>query len=484
MTEPGTIMKPLTRQSTESTSTYPIKVLQFGEGNFLRAFADWIIDILNEKAGFNGSVQIIQPIRKGMASMINAQDGLYHVVLNGIKNGIAAKEIRLITCVSGAVNPYEDLHTFLKAGENPDLKIVISNTTEAGISFDGSDTSPDSLPNSFPGKVTMLLYHRYRHFQGAPDKALTFLPCELIDKNGDALRTTVLQYAIHWKLPADFEHWIREHNIFCNTLVDRIVPGFPKDTVHEIRQETGYADNMVVLAELFHLWVIEGPEQVRHLLPASKAGLEVKFVEDMAPYRTRKVRILNGAHTVMVPVAYLYGLRTVRESVENEELGKYIRKVIFEEIIPTLDLPPDELKQFADDVIERFLNPFIRHELSSIALNSVSKFKVRVLPSILEYIKRKKQLPERLLFSLAALICFYKGTWQNIILPVSDSPEIVAFFKTAWKNDAAGVADAVLSNAAFWGEDLGKVKGLKESVTKHLKYIQDCEKIGTPFFSF
>lgn len=473
------MIKPLTRKSARSAAQYPVKVLQFGEGNFLRAFADWVIDILNEKAAFEGSVQIVQPISKGMAEMINAQHGLYHVVLNGLKNGTPSKESRLIRCVSGALNPYENLNAFLKASENPELKIVISNTTEAGIVFEPADKSPDVLPDSFPGKVTMMLYHRFRHFNGAADKALTFLPCELIDKNGDALKAAVLQYVNHWKLGDDFKKWITDHNTFCNTLVDRIVPGFPKDTISDIQQEVQYADNLVVLAEPFHLWVIEAPEKVKTLFPAEKAGLEVKFVKDMAPYRTRKVRILNGAHTAMVPVAYLSGLRTVRESVENDLTGNYIRKLIFEEIIPTLDLPETELKKFAEDVIERFRNPFIRHELSSIALNSISKFKVRVLPSILEYVKRKNQLPERLLFSLAALIRFYDGTWKNESLPVNDSADIIDFFRTISNRTPLEKVNAVLSNKSFWDEDLTRIKGLADRIETHLQEIQRCEQGGS-----
>lgn len=473
------MLKKLNRSTASRPQTRPVKVLQFGEGNFLRAFVDWMIDLMNEKTDFNGAVQVVQPIAQGMGTMVNAQDGLYHVVLNGIQQGKPVREIRMVTSVAGVINPFEDFQAYLKAAENTDLKFIISNTTEAGITFDAKDTNPNTLPDSFPGKLTVLLHHRYKHFKGAVEKALTIMPCELIEKNGEALRNTILQYIGHWKLEDGFREWITKHTVFCNTLVDRIVPGFPKDTIREIQEEIGYEDNLVVTAETFHLWVIEpcgdvGEEQqhprvttetVRKSFPVDKAGLQVKFVTDLTPYRTRKVRILNGAHTAMVPVAYLRGLRTVREAVEDAFAGDFIRRAIHEEIIPTLDLSKEELQQFANDVMERFQNPFIRHELISIALNSISKYQVRVLPSVLEYIKRTGKLPERLLQSLAALICFYKGEWQGQTIPLNDTPAVLAFFKKAWSSDnSSAVVKQVLSNKELWGTDLTAVPGLAARV--------------------
>jgi len=466
--------KKLNRKNAGVATTRPVKVLQFGEGNFLRAFVDWMIDILNEKGDFNGDVQVVQPINKGMGQMINEQDGLYHLVLNGIKNGKATSETRLITCVKGVINPYQDFKAYLQLAENPDLRFIFSNTTEAGIAFDGGDTDPNSLPDSFPGKVTVLLYHRFKFFNGADDKGLIIVPCELIDKNGQKLRETILQYIDLWNLPKEFKTWVTEHNTFCNTLVDRIVPGFPKETIKEIQEKIGYEDNLVVTAEPFHLWVIEGPDSVSKVFPADKAGLDVKFVKDQSPYRTRKVRILNGAHTALVPVAYLHGLRTVRESVENSFAGEFIRQAIYHEIIPTLDLPKEELDQFANDVMERFQNPFIKHELSSIALNSISKYKVRVLPSVLEFVKRKKTVPTRLTFSLACLIQFYKGEWKGEKTPVSDSEDILDFFKNTWSSgDIAQIVSKTLSNQSFWDTDLTKVPDFSEQVTGFLQSLQE-----------
>jgi tagaturonate reductase len=470
-------MKKLNRSTTGIAQNRPVKVLQFGEGNFLRAFVDWTIDILNEKTDFHGAVEIVQPISKGMAAMVNDQDGLYHVVLNGIQNGKTVSDTRLITCVAGAFNPYEDFNRFLRAAENPDLKFIVSNTTEAGITFNDKDTNPEILPDSFPGKLTLLLYTRFKFFKGDATKGLSLIPCELIEKNGETLKQTILQYISLWNLPAEFKNWVVNANAFCNTLVDRIVPGFPKDTIQEIHKSTGYEDNLVVTAEPFILWVIEAPEAVQKSFPTDKAGLQVKFVKDLTPYRTRKVRILNGAHTALVPVAYLHGLRTVRESIEDQYAGKFIREAIFEEIIPTLDLPKEELQQFANDVIERFQNPFIRHELISISLNSVSKYKVRVLPSVLEFHQRTGKLPERLLHSLAALIQFYSGKVKGETIPLNDTPEILDFFKKVWAtNDLDHITTSTLTNTDFWGINLTTIPGLKENVLKGLQEFSAAGK--------
>jgi tagaturonate reductase len=467
------MLKTLNRKNASAEKPRPVKILQFGEGNFLRAFVDWMVDILNEKTEFNGALEIVQPIAKGMAKDVNAQEGLYHVVLKGIQQGKIFSETRLITCVSKATNPYEDFSNFLKSAENPELKFIVSNTTESGIAFNSSDSNPAALADTFPGKVTQLLFHRFNFFGGDSKRGVIFLPCELIEKNGDTLKKAILDYATLWKLPAGFSQWIDNANIFCNTLVDRIVPGFPRDTIQEIQATIGYEDNLVVQAEPFHLWVIEGPAAVQDQIPTAKAGLDVKFVTDLTPYRTQKVRILNGAHTTLVPVAYLAGFRTVRESIDDAAIGTFIRNTIANEIIPTLDLPANELRKFADDVIERFQNPFIKHELLSIALNSISKYKVRVLPSVLEYHKRTEKLPANLLYALAALIRFYKGEWHGSVIPLNDSPEVLNFFKMAWKNeDVDEVVQNVLANDTFWGQDLNKVNGLPQVVTKALKQIE------------
>jgi tagaturonate reductase len=466
------MLKKLNHSTAQSHHERPVRILQFGEGNFLRAFVDWMVDILNEKTDFNSAVQVIQPISKGMGKMLNQQDGLYHVLLKGIVDGKETSNTRLIRCITSCINPYEEFQLFLKTAENPGLKFIVSNTTEAGIAFNPSDSNPEILAESFPGKVTQLLYHRFKFYDADNSRGLIFLPCELIEKNGENLKQAIVQVANHWNLSQNFIRWVNDANVFCNTLVDRIVPGFPRETIQDIHESIGYEDNLLVQAEPFHLWVIEGPSTLQQQLPVAKAGLNVKFVSDITPYRTRKVRILNGAHTAMVPVAYLTGFRTVRQSVEDPSIGRYIRNTIFNEIIPTLDLPHEELNHFANDVMERFQNPFIKHELLSIALNSISKYKVRVLPSVLEYKNRTGQLPKNLLYSLAALIRFYKGEWNGEAIPVNDAPDVLEFFSSVWKSsDIKWIATEVLSSNSFWGEDLNKVEGFTELITLFLKQI-------------
>ncbi len=462
----------LLNRTNTPTNLHTERIIQFGEGNFLRAFANWMIHEMNKQANFDGGVVAIQPINQGLIKMLNDQDGLYTLYLNGIKNGEAISEHEIIDCIQRGINPYEHYSAYLALADNPDLRFVISNTTEAGIAYNENDRLNDTPPNSFPGKLTALLHKRFQYFNGASDKGLIIIPCELIDRNGDNLKRIILQYAEDWGLGDEFVEWINEDNIFCNTLVDRIVPGYPREKIDAITQELGYKDNLVVEGEQFHLWVIEGPETVKEEIPAEVCGLNIVFTDNMEPYRTRKVRILNGAHTSLVPVGYLYGIDKVRESLEDPVVGNFLKEAIFEEICPTLDLPDEELKQFSNDVIDRFRNPYLEHALISISLNSTSKYKTRVLPSVLEYIKRKKALPKRLLFSLAALIAFYKGERNGEAIPLKDDASALEFFKAQWAtNNVPAIVKATLQNTDFWGEDLTKYDGLTELVTKFLENI-------------
>lgn len=409
------------------------KIIQFGEGGFLRGFADWIIQLTDEKTDFNASVVVVQPIKNGMCDMLEAQNCVYTHVMRGIKNGVPTVEKKVIDVISRTVQPYKDFEEFLKLAENPDFEFVISNTTESGIVFDGNDF-PDAAPEiTFPAKVTLLLKRRF-------DLSLdgfTFLPCELIDKNGANLKKCILNYAEKWNFGADFVKWIEEKNVFCNTLVDRIVTGYPRGEKIDI----GYEDNMLDTSEIFHLWVIEGPEDITEKFPFDKANLNIIVTDNLERYRTRKVRILNGAHTSMIPYALLSGIETVGDCMKDEKMSTFVKKCVYDEIIPTLDLPKEELTDYADNVFERFQNPYIRHMCSSIALNSVSKFKVRVLPSLLEYIKRMNKMPENLLLSFAKLIEFYKDGEPN------DDEKVVEFMKNK-------PIDEILANKDFWGEDL------------------------------
>ncbi|RII34517.1 tagaturonate reductase [Clostridium chromiireducens] len=471
----------LNKELYKEFKTYPEKVLQFGEGNFLRAFVDWQIDKMNDEAGFNGSIVVVQPLENGLIDMLNDQDCLYTLYLQGIQNGQASKTHKVINSISRGINPYRDYNEYLQVAENPELRFIVSNTTEAGIAFDENDTLDGGCQKSYPGKLTALLYHRFNFFKGDNSKGFIIIPCELIDRNGEKLREIILKYAEKWNLGQAFADWIDNANTFCCSLVDRIVPGYPRDSIDEVREELGYDDNLVDVGEMFHLWVIEGPQSIKNELPIEEAGLNIKVVDDMTPYRTRKVRILNGPHTAMVPVAYLYGLETVGESVDHEVIGKYVHDVIYDEIIETLDLPHEELVEFADAIIERFQNPYVKHFLMSISLNSMSKYKTRDLPSLTEYLKRKGVLPKKLVFSLAALIEFYKGKRGKEDIQLADDEDILELFKGLWSNydgTKEGLNKIVTSVLAYeknWGSDLNDIPNLTDEVSRYLEII---EKVG------
>ena len=406
------------------------KFIQFGEGGFLRGFADWMLQIVKDETDFEGSVVVVQPIRDGMCDKLSAQNCRYTHLCRGVE-GVDTKVIGVI---SRCVKPYDDFDQYISLAANPDFKYVISNTTEAGICFSEKDKLEDRPAGTFPAKVTQLLKQRYDLGLGG----FVFLPCELIDRNGDNLKKCILQYADLWNLGDGFKAFVEKDNVFCNTLVDRINTGYPKDENIDL----GYADEMINTSENFHLWVIEGYDKLFDEIPFDKCGLNVILTDNLEMYRTRKVRILNGAHTSLVPYALLSGFDTVKSCVDDAVMNAHIRKCVYDEIIPTLDLPREELVDYADNVLKRFANPYIRHYLSSIALNSVSKFKVRVLPSILEYIRRYGKMPETLIFSFAQLIKFYRTDMTN------DDKDVTQFMKTA------SVAE-ILGNTELWGADLG-----------------------------
>lgn len=470
-------MKKLNRQTVPNLPIRPVKIIQFGEGNFLRGFVDWMIDILNEKSNFNGDIQIVQPIEKGIGNMINAQEGLYHVLLEGLENGEKIQKERLITSVKGVLNPYQDYGMFLRLAEKPDLEFIVSNTTEAGIAFDERDTGDHVVPNSFPAKLTSLLHRRYQHFKGSSSSGLSIIPCELIENNGDVLRDIVLKYVSHWSLSNDFKSWIGKEIVFYNSLVDRIVPGFPRDSIDSIQKRLGYRDQLVVKAEPFHLWVIEGPIAIQERLQLAEVGLNVIFTNDLQPYRTRKVRILNGAHTAMVPIAYLNGFTEVKTAIEDEKIGFFIKELIFDEIIPTIDMPKQDLEMYAHEVLNRFRNPFIKHSLMDISLNSISKFKVRVLPSILNYVDRQGNVPERLVTTFAYLIIFYSGQFNLKVVELRDDERVIELFKEAWsQTDYKNIMDKILSYRELWGLDLRSIKNLKDAIIDKMKVSLPSKK--------
>lgn len=417
----------------------PERVIQFGEGGFLRGFVDWMIQKLNDAGEFNGNIVVVQPIENGMCDMLTAQNCCYTHVIRGVE-GV---EKTIVNSISRCVNPYQDYDAYLELAHNPDFRFIVSNTTEAGITYVEGDKLTDRPAKSYPAKLTALLYERFK----AGLKGFIILPCELIDQNGIKLREIVLRYAKEWDLGEDFIKWIETENHFCFTLVDRINTGYPKGEDMNL----GYEDNLVNTSEYFHLWVIQGDKKLAEEIPFEKVGLNVIWTDNLEMYRTRKVRILNGAHTATVSYAMLSGFDTVKSCIDDADMYDYIKKCVFDEIIPTLDLPKEELVEYANSVLERFANPYIKHYWSSIVLNSVSKFKVRVLPSITEYIKRYNKMPETLLFAFANLIKLYKTDMAN------DDKDVMEFMKTASTKE-------ILANTSLWDEDLSY---LYEEVKKY-----------------
>ena len=477
-------MKKINEIIEKKYNKYPERILQFGEGNFLRAFTDWMINKANQENVYQGSIVLCQPIAPGLANLINEQEGLYTLAMRGIENGEAVEKIEQITSVSRCINPYEDYNALLEVARSADLEVVISNTTEAGIAYKEGDKLTDAPPSSFPAKVTALLFERYKAFNGDANKGLLFLPVELIDNNGAELKRIVLQYAKEWELGEEFINWIETANKFTSTLVDRIVTGYPKDQLDYFEEKLGYKDNIIVTSELFNLWVIEGKKEWSNILPIRKTDANVIWTEDVTPYKKRKVRILNGAHTSTVLAAYLAGHDIVLDFMNDEVFKNYLNKLMFNEIIPTLDLPKEELESFASDVIDRFANPYIKHRLLDISLNSASKFNARCLPSLLEYAEAKNEVPKHLTFSLAAFIKFYQGKlvegqyvgtrFDGTTYAIKDDAEVIEFFAQTWaKENVTKVAHDVLSNTALWsGKDLTTIAGLENAVAKHLTNME------------
>ena len=452
-----------------------IKIMQFGEGNFLRAFADWMIQKMNDSKVYDGHVVVVQPLENGRVEDLKKQDGLYTLYLQGIKDGKKAKTHEIIDVLDEFNNPYKDYDGFLKYAESEDLEIVISNTTEAGIVFDKTDTDFTKTPHTFPGKVVALLKHRYEYFKGDKNRGLGFIACELIDNNGDELKKCVIALAKEAKLDNKFIKWIDETCHFTSTLVDRIVPGYPRDEIEKITNELGYNDNSIVVGERFNLWCLKKEPWIEKRFPVDKVGGEVdaRYVDDIKPYKQRKVSILNGCHTCIVPVSYLYGIDTVKDSIENQYVGKFAKDFVYNEVLPTIDLDHNDMVRFADSVFERYLNPYVHHLLLSIALNSISKYKERVLPTVLKYQERKGELPKHALFSLAALITFYKGKRGDEDIPLKDNEEYLKFFNSLFseKLSSKEVVDRVLKNESMWGKDLSKVDGLENIVLSYYNLI-------------
>ena len=467
-------MERLNRTSAPQAKTYTERVIQFGEGNFLRAFIEWIIWKTNQKTDFDAGVVVVQPIDKGMVEWLNEQDGLYHLNLQGILAGKPVDSVDLIDVISRGVNPFTDFAAYLKLAEQPEMRFIISNTTEAGIAFDPACKFTDAPASSYPGKLVQLLYHRFEHFKGDRSKGFIIFPCELIFENGKHLRECILKYIELWQLGDEFKAWFEEACGVYSTLVDRIVPGYPRDNAAQLCERVGYEDRLLDKAEIFHLWVIEAPKEVAAEFPADKAGLNVLFVPSEAPYHERKVTLLNGPHTVLSPVGYLSGLNTVKECCEDELIGAFVRKVMYDELLPTLNLPEAELRKFAGDVLERFVNPYVKHFVTSIMLNSFPKFKTRDLPGLKTYLERKGSLPKGIVMGLAGITTYYKGGKRGEDeIVVNDDEAIKSLLTDLWTSgDVAKVAKGVLGAEFIWGEDLNAIPGLTDMLSADLALIQ------------
>ncbi len=463
----------------------PVRVLQIGTGNFLRAFCGWMFERMNRCGLFHGSIAVAQATPGSRTlQAFREQDGCYTVLQRGLESDVLVEKTDLVTCVTKTINPYAEWSDLLALAARPELRFVVSNTTEAGIVFQPIDSVPQGCPSSFPAQMTALLHHRFVNCRGARNAGLVLLPCELTENNGRLLREIVLRHAADWRLGDDLTKWISEKCIFCNTLVDRIVTGYPTTEADRLQAQLGYRDSLLVACEWYHSWIIEGPSELACELPFEQAGLNVRRTDDLAPYRTRKVRILNGAHTIMTPVAYLAGCDTVLQTMNDPLLSGFLQDALCGEILPTLEAR--ETREFAADVLTRFRNPTIQHRLLSISLNSTSKWKVRVLPSLQQYVGTFERLPRRLSFSLAALIVLYRvrvnedgvgiGTRGGQPYQLRDTPEALGLLSQAWKayeeqHDAMTLARTVLSSEKLWDMDLNTIAGLAHQVAADLELI-------------
>ncbi|RMZ60179.1 tagaturonate reductase [Chryseobacterium nematophagum] len=478
------IKQKLNRELNRSQEKLPVKIVQFGGGNFMRGFTDYVIDRLNTETSFKAGIVNIQPTPSGAVHKLEEQDNLYTLFTRGIKKGKIIDEKQVISAIQKSINPYTHYDEFLAIAKEEELEFIFSNTTETGITYDELENSYIGPHKNFPAKVTVLLYERFKHFKGVPEKGLRIIPCELIEDNAFVLKKIILQYAALWNLEEDFINWVEESNYFHNTLVDRIVPGYPKDDVLAYEDQLEYEDQMMVVAEAFLLWVIQESGNLKDRIPFDEINEQILVVDDIEPYRLRKVRILNGGHTLMLAPAILSGKETVKESIDNEFIGGFLNETIFNEVNPTLGLYEKELKDFSEEVFDRFRNPFIKHYLTSIALYFVSKFKVRILPSLLGYVEINNKLPLNLTFSLASLIRFYQGSFGDRFLPLNDEDTIITKFKEIWENkDYEKVAELALSETSFWGRDLTQVQGLKSAVAKVLWEI-DHHNVETAYYNF
>ena len=453
-------LQPLKRELSGDLEPRPLRILQFGGGNFLRGFVGWMVEICNREAGFNGDILVVKPTRDGTYEALRTQDGLYHVWTRGIRHGQPVSDLLKIRCVREIVNPYTEWESFLHSARLETLRYVVSNTTESGIRYEPLQRPERSAPDNFPAKLTWWLYYRFRHFRGSKTSGCIILPCELIANNARVLKDYVLEYARTWELEEAFSDWLHTANYFCSTLVDRIVSGYPgKEEAEKLHREIGYTDKLLVASEPYHSWVIEISDFQENCLPETVTPLNIQIVPDLQPYREMKVRILNGAHTLMVPVGFLAGLRYVDHCMEDTQMRNFVHGLM-DEICSVVPLPTEKVEAFRAETLERFRNPYLHHELLSISLNSIDKFKTRVLPTLTDYLERQEKLPEHIVFAFAALFVFYKGVCDAGAIPLRDSPEVLQAFSRAWeacdgsRERTERLCFSLLGATEFWGKDM------------------------------
>jgi tagaturonate reductase len=455
---------------------YPVKILQFGSGNFLRGFADWMVQVANEKTGFNAGISVVQDISN--ANTLHQQEGVYTVILKGIREEEFINRQYKIDIIQRVVNPNDDFESFLNEALNPDLQFIISNTPEAEGAFNGKDALVSSVASTFAGKLTQLLFNR---FKNKLDTSLLILPTEPYEENGTMLKANVQKYCTHWQLSSDFSVWLSTRVTFCNTLVDRTISGFPQKSRENMFAELGYADELIVEGEWFHLWVIEGPRWMEEVLPLKKAGLNVIYTNDLAPYHLRKVRILNGAHTCLAYVGLLAGLQTVHESIDHPVVGRYIKRMIYDDIVPGIPADILELEKYAGEVIDRFRNPAMDHQLVSMSVDSFSKFRKYVLPSLLEQVNKSGVANDRFAYSLAALIFYYHPLHETIRESGNETADFISFMRNVWEDrdySIKGMEERcrkVLGSIKWWGMDLTNVPHL---VKRTSQFLHSIEKTG------
>ena len=446
----------------------PERVIQFGEGNFLRAFVDYFFDLANERGGFNGKIVVVTPNSGRNIPRFEAQDCLYTLYLRGVENGRTVEQRRLISVISRCLSGPDQFDEILKCALNPELQFVVSNTTEAGITFRDTDSLDAIGSAAYPGKLCRFLYERYSKCGMDNAPGFILMPCELIEHNGEALKERSIQYGRHWGFGEGFEAWLNEKNTFCSTLVDRIVPGFPKEDAARYNAENGYEDDLLDTAEPFGFWAIEGDEAINEILPFRRAGLPILVTPDISFYKQRKVACLNGGHTSMTCAALLCGLETVGQCMEDEDVSQFLKSAVYNEIIPANSLPQDKLIEFSDSVMDRFRNPFVKHELMSITLNTTSKWTARVLPSLRGYIAAFHKLPKHLCFGFAANLEFgVCGRFE-----VKDDKEVLDFFAAHKDDSIEELCAAYCGERAFWGEDLSDIDGFVDTLIANIRNIR------------